>query len=158
LAVPALWIIGTILFVGTYPRLRPYIEKGLTLHQALGATFESRRLQRWASFWTIIAFVGTVGIEFYGGIRLLDWTHLPLLTNYSIVLILVAVVAAFTVTGGLRGVAWADGFLDVVTLVVTVLLAYFLVHSGNFSLHIASQSSTVPALSTSDNLIFCFGM
>ena len=67
LVVPAFWILGTILFVVAYPRLKPHIHEGRTLHQTLGFVFRSNALRKCAAIWTIIAFIGTVALEFYGG-------------------------------------------------------------------------------------------
>jgi Na+/pantothenate symporter len=122
LAVPVFWIIGTLLFIKAYPKIRPHIIEGRTLHQTLGFAFQSKALQQWAAVWTIIAFVGTVALEFYGGILLVRWSGIPLVTAVTIVLSLAFVVSAFTISGGLRGVAMADVFLDVATLVSAVIL------------------------------------
>lgn len=122
LVVPVFWIVGTVLFIAVYPRMRPHIVEGRTLHQTLGHTFQSRALQKWAAVWTIIAFVGTVALEFYGGILLVQWSGVPLVKAVTIVLVLAFIVSAFTISGGLRGVAVADGFLDVVTLGAAAIL------------------------------------
>lgn len=122
LVVPIFWIVGTFLFVAAYPRIRPHIIAGRTLHQTLGYTFKSKGLQEWSAIWTIIAFTGTVALEFYGGILLVRWTGLPLVTSITVVLSLAFVVSAFTISGGLRGVAVADVFLDVATFASAAIL------------------------------------
>ena len=123
LAVPVFWIVGTIVFVASYPRLAPHITAGRTLHQTLGHVFNSPTIQRWASFWTIVAFVSTVALEFWGGIRLVSWAQVPLVTSVTIVMVLAFAVSAFTTSGGLRGVATADILLDVASLIAAVCIA-----------------------------------
>lgn len=123
LSVPFFWIIGTGVTVAVYPRMRPHIERGRTLHQTLGDVFNSPNLQRWAATWTIVAFVGTVALEFYGAILLISWAGVPLLSTLIIAMALAYVVAAFTISGGMRGIARADIFLDVVTFGGALILA-----------------------------------
>lgn len=159
-SVPIFWVVGTIVFIYVYPWLKPFINHGMTLHQALGGTFQSRSLQRWASLWTILAFVGTVTLEFYGGIRLLQWTHLPLFVDVSLALLLAFVVGLFTVTGGFRGIAAADIFLDIVALAGTVLLLVFMLRSDlSPTLDVVNTSSLLaPQPALVDNIFFAIGM
>jgi len=150
-AVPICWMLGTFAFTGLYRRMEPYFAHGMTLHQALGSAFESAALQRWASVWTIIAFLGTVALEFYGGIRLLEWAGLPLLWSTTISFALAFVVSAMTVTGGFRGVAWADLWLDVVALAGSLLLGAEIVR------HAPPNGTWIPPLktvATLDNIMF----
>lgn len=121
-AVPICWLIGTVLFVFAYPRIKPHIMEGRTLHQTLGFVFKSSSLQKWAAFWTISAFVSTVALEFYGGILLVRWTGIPLMQAVTVALCLAFVVSAFTMSGGIRGVAIADVFLDVATFGAAAIL------------------------------------
>jgi Na+/proline symporter len=156
-SIPVFWVLGTGLFVWCYGRLRPFTVQGLTLHQVLGETFKSPSLQRWASLWTIVAFVGTVGLEFYGGLRLLQWTHLPLPADIVAALLLAFTVSALTATGGFRGVATADQLLDVVTLIGIVILAWYAIQifwtaPGNAP---SAPLSNVPLF---DNILFTVAM
>ena len=116
LAIPVAWMLGTLLFVACYPLLKPHIAAERTLHQTLGHVFQSQTLQRWASIWTIVAFVGTVALEFYGGILLIRWTGLPMMQSIGAAMILAYVVSVFTSTGGMRGIGWADIWLDLFSL------------------------------------------
>ncbi len=156
-SVPIFWFIGTLVFLWLYPKMREYIREGLTLHQAIGSGFSSPSLQRWASLWTILAFVGTCALEFYGGIKLLEWAGLPLMANISIALLLALIVTAFTVTGGFRGVAWSDIFLDLTALTATVILfLYFLSAKSASALHFPTPH--LPIHTFTDNIIFAIGM
>jgi len=160
LSVPFFWVLGTLLFLRLYPRLRPFFQDGLTLHQALRQTFDSPALQRWASLWTIVAFVGTVSLEFYGGIRLLQWTNLPLFVDVSLALLLAFVVGFFTVSGGFRGVAAADIWLDVIALCGTILLFVYCATTWIYSPS-ATGAAPGPMVSSPgliDNLLFVVAM
>jgi len=125
--IPIFWILGTIVFILLYPKIKAFTSKSMTLHQAIGSVFKSPSIKMYASFWTIIAFLGTVALEYYGGIKLLKAAGIPMLTNLSIALILVLAVTAFTAKGGFRGVARADIFLDIILLFGTILLGLGLV-------------------------------
>jgi Na+/proline symporter len=164
-SVPLMWFCGTLFFLKVYPRLQPYIKEGKTLHQVIGEAFNSTGIQRWVAIWTIVAFVGTVSLEFYGGIIILRWINLPLLTSFTIALLLALIVSAFTVAGGFRGVAWADVWLDLVALGATVILGYYIfrhfsafIFSGIPSSEAFTQSQIQPITDVVDNVIFVLGM
>lgn len=156
-SVPIFWLLGTILFVVLYPRMKKFISKGLTLHQTIGSVFDSSSLQRWASLWTILAFVGTSALEFYGGIKLLKWANLPLFVNVTIALLLAFIVSAFTVRGGFRGVAFADIFLDVAAALGAGILAYYYFHTPLAQLPPAEVHPPLH-LPLFDNVLFVIGM
>jgi Na+/proline symporter len=118
-------MVGTFILIAVYDRIRPFVVEGLTLHQTLGEVFQSPSIQRWASLWTIISFVGTVGLELYGGVILLRWMGLNSLHSFVGALLLAFVVSAFTVSGGLRGIAIADLLLDASTFVALGILIWF---------------------------------
>ncbi len=123
-AVPLFWLVGTAFLLFCYPKMKPFIIEGMTLHQVLAQQYDDVTLQRWASLWTIIAFVGTVALEFYGGIRLFQWAGVPLLANVSLALLLAFIVSSFTAMGGFRGVAYSDLFMDGVALVGIGVIFY----------------------------------
>jgi Na+/pantothenate symporter len=164
-SVPFMWLCGTLFFLKVYPRLKPYIQDGKTLHQVLGEAFESSGLQRWVAVWTIVAFVGTVALEFYGGIILLRWTNLPLFTSLTVALLLALLVSSFTVAGGFRGIALADIWLDIVALAATVILAYCVfrhyrgfIFSG-LPTNADFSNSQIPLVTgVGDNILFVIGM
>jgi Na+/proline symporter len=141
LFIPAFWILGSILLTSLYKRIAPHIAQERTLHQSLGEVFQSKLLRKWAAIWTLVAFLGTVGLEFYGGIILIQWTGVSVLTSVTIALCIAFVVSVFTISGGLRGVAVADIFLDLMTLGATGILFYFLVSAPT----VAHSNMTVGA-------------
>jgi Na+/proline symporter len=165
LSVPIMWFFGTLFFLRIYPRLQPYIQEGKTLHQVIGEAFKSTGIQRWVAVWTIIAFVGTVALEFYGGIILLRWTGVTILTSFTVALLLALLVSSFTVTGGFRGVAWADIWLDLVALAATIILGYYVIrHHGAFIFsglppNANYAGSEIPLVTgVGDNILFVVGM
>lgn len=123
--IPLFWILGSILFAWSYPKLAIYFNRDVTLHRAIGEAFQSRSLMRAAGLWTIVAFVGTVALEFYGAIKLMEWLSVPLLHSITIALIVGAICGSFTVYGGLRGAAVANRFLDFATILAVFVIIFF---------------------------------
>jgi len=163
LAVPIAWIIGTIWLIYIYPRLVPYLQAGHTLHQALGDAFDSgqsdwRTVRRWASLWTIAAFVGGVSLEFYGAIQLLTLAGLTALHTVTLAILLAFVCAVFTISGGLRGVSRVNYFLDAVSITGISILFYYIVAAGlNSGISFRSLATTAqlyPTPSLLDNILF----
>ena len=162
LSVPIAFLLGTVLLVALYPKLRPFFERGQTLHQALGSAFDQGRtgwksLQRWAAIWTIVAFIGMVAIEFYGGILLLKWTGVPLLANLSIAVLIASVCALFTIRGGLRGLARVDVWLDALTLIGVLVFLISLLSAGASIKPAGPSVGSSHAPSITENLLFAFG-
>lgn len=158
LAVPLGWIIGTIVLYQLYPRIRHYTADSKTLHQALGEAFDSADVRRLASLWTIGGFVGTVALEFYGGIRLLQWTGIPFLGVVPLALLLAFVIGAFTASVGLRGVASADIFLTILTVVAVGILVWMVGYVSPLSSILEAARGTLSGPSTADNVMFALGM
>jgi sodium/pantothenate symporter len=157
-AIPVCWLIGTLVLALIYPKIRPFIQEGKTLHQVLGKSFNSSSIQKWASLWTIVAFVGTITLEFYGGIRLLQWAQMPFFQAVSLAMFLAFVVAAFTATGGFRGVAFADIILDIVTLAGTIILLGWVYY---FPVAVTSHqviSTGTQTIGLGENIMFVVGM
>jgi len=159
LAIPIAFLLGTVLLACFYPKLKIYFDRDQTLHQALGSTFEPQgstgiSIRRWTAIWTIISFVGLVGIEFYGGILLLKWAGEPVLNSITIVLLFAAICMGFTIAGGLRGVSAANACLDVATGVSALLLFWYLLRAPAFDLSTPSIVSHDFTPSLNDNLVF----
>jgi Na+/pantothenate symporter len=108
------------------------------------------------AIWTIVSFAGIVGIEFYGGILLLDWAQVPRLANVTIAITLAAVCAAFTIAGGLRGVALADVWLDLFSLAGIAGLVACMLKAPLAGVRLGAAVPVPPAtgLAPADNLIF----
>lgn len=159
LAVPLSFMVGTALLAMFYPKLAIYFEKGQTLHQALGMAFEPDfkkgwGIRRWAAVWTIAAFVGLVSMEFYGGVLLFQWCGLSFLYSLIIALFFAGVCAAFTISGGLRGVVSADYWLDGFSLVGILFFVFYLAKAGS-SVSIQPALGQSQSVSLADNIIFC---
>ncbi|MCL5421122.1 MAG: hypothetical protein M1461_01430 [Nitrospirae bacterium] len=159
LAVPISFFIGTAIVAIIYPKLRPFFEKGETLHQALGRAFEPDRkhgwgIRKWAAVWTIFSFVGLVAIEFYGGVLLFRWSGLSLLHSVTIALLFATICAAFTISGGIRGVANADIYLDLFSFVGIGLFCWYLIKGDVFNV-IQQPLAQNPGISLAENIIFC---
>lgn len=164
LAVPIAWAFGTGLLIYLYPKMLPYLEKGETLHQALGSIYDNGQtgwgtVRRWASLWTILAFIGGVSLEFYGGVLLLDWVGVPQLYKETLATILAFVCATFTIRGGLRGIGRVNTFLDVMSAVGIISLFYFIqkaTWSGVTGNIVQNTPIPHPTFSITDNLVFAF--
>lgn len=164
LTIPLFWLIGTFVFVRLYPRIRNFIIEGKTLHQVIGESFQSKSLKFYASMWTIIAFVLTVGLEFYGGIKLISASNVPFLSYISIGIIFIIVVGYFTAKGGLGGVAYADIILDLFTLagisVLTAVIISFIfsIFTSHFSPITTTDIRILASPDLAENIIFSISM
>ena len=154
-SVPVFWFLGSVLFTAFYPRIKIYLIKGMTLHQALGEAYCSKSLQRWASLWTIMAFVGTVGLEFYGGVLLLQWAGASSVTATTIGIGFAFICTAMTVTGGFRGLAAADIALDLFAFAAAVILFVWAAKPAWLAV---SAEPVLPLPTLSDSIIFVAGM
>ncbi len=155
---------GTVLLIYIYPKISPFLEKGETLHQALGSIYDDgqagwKTVRRWASLWTIFAFLGTVALEFYGAILLLGWAGIPQLQKITLAAILVFICTMFTVQGGLRGITKVDAWLDGISIIGILLLFSYILMAYSDSTTPAIAPVAAPAYPTSsltDNIIFAF--
>ncbi len=165
ISVPVAFFLGTVLLALLYPRLNYYFSKDQTLHQALGSTFDQEctgwtSIRRWAAIWTITAFVGLVGIEYYGGILLFRWAGVPLLANITIAVFFAVICTAFTIAGGLRGVALADMWLDIFSGVGILLFLGFISTHLNWSPSLGAVPPSTGKLGfanpgIAENILFC---
>lgn len=163
-SIPIFWFLGTLLFIRLYPRIRDFIITGKTLHQAIGETFSSSSLKFYASIWTIIAFVLTVGLEFYGGIKLISAANVPFLSYITIVIFFIIIVGYFTAKGGLGGVAYADIVLDLFSFLgIAILLSGIFsftisLFSHGFPINQITDSRIIAVPTLSENIIFSLSM
>lgn len=117
------WTAGLILFRWLFPRACGFFEKGHTLHEFLGTTFKSDTLRRLASICTIVVFTGTLGIEFWGVVLLLDGIGLSNVMARGLVAVLIAVATAgYTVLGGFKAAVHTDQIQKYLILALGVLL------------------------------------
>ena len=164
LTIPAFWLVGTLFFIFLYPRIKEYIVSGTTLHQTIGGVFQNASLKFYASLWTILAFVLTVALEFYGGIKLISASNVPFLSYVSIGIIFIVIIGYFTARGGLGGVAYADIVLDIITLIgISVLTSGFFsslvsMFQNGFPTIVTTNKEIIALPSLDENLIFSISM
>ena len=153
--VPIFWFAGSLLFTKMYHHLRPHLKDGKTLHQALCDGYGSQAIQKWASLWTIVAFIGTVGLEFYGASLFLQWAGFARLSSLTLALILAFLCSIFTYSAGLRGIGVADYVLDgaVVACCFVLVALLFMPNRGSVSV------GTVPVIPPlADSIVFVVAM
>ncbi len=103
-------------------------HNALTLNDILYARFKSRAVVILASFSLLLAFFGTMVVQFVGGARLLQTvTGLP----YEQGLLLFAcTVGLYTTIGGFRAVVLTDTIQGIMMLIGTIILLVGVVHAG----------------------------
>lgn len=103
------WITGLLLFRWLFSHTVDFFEKGHTLHEFLGSKFKSNMLRRLASVCTIIAFTGTLGIEFWGIVLLLEGLGLSNVMARGLLSVFIAVVTStYTSLGGFKATVHTD--------------------------------------------------
>jgi Na+/proline symporter len=164
LTVPLFWIIGTFIFLYLYPRIKEFIINGNTLHQAIGETFKSSSLKFYASIWTVLSFVLTVSLEFYGGIKLISVANVPFLSYFSIGIIFIIIIGYFTAKGGFGGVAYADIAMDIISILgISFLTGAFFsflyqIFSNSFPEIITTNENIAKFPTIDENIIFTISM
>ncbi len=99
------WCAGVFVFWRFYNRVFDFFQRGKTLHEFLQIKYQSADLRQVAAFFTIVAFVSTVGIEFYAGFVLLSAFGLPIESKLSLVLLMALLCIFYSALGGFRSVA-----------------------------------------------------
>ena len=121
----AFWIVGVVLFVVLAPRLESSFLRGQTIHQYLSDTYGSERLMIVTSIVTVVAFIGTIGLEFLGFSLFLRFFGVSESSTFLIGLGLIAIMAAYCVIGGYWATIKTDVYQVLFTLVGVVLLLHF---------------------------------
>jgi Na+/proline symporter len=126
------WVIGLVLFRWLFPRVSGFFDQGHTLHEFLSTRYNnSRRIRFLASACTIVAFLGTLGIEFWGVILLLDSLGLRnYLTTGFLALIVAVITGAYTALGGFKAAVATDRLQYglIVGLALALIAVVFNVH------------------------------
>lgn len=103
------WILGMGLFYWIYPRFSSFFDDGETMHEFLGRQYNSQGLRMVASIITVIVFAGTIGLELYGIVFLLNsFNILPTIWPEILGLTLAIVLVTYTVLGGFKVVVSTD--------------------------------------------------
>ena len=120
------WCAGMYVFWRFYNRVFEFFRTGKTLHEFLEVSYNSSDLRQVAAFFTIVAFVSTVGIEFYAGFVLLSAFGLPMESKAPLVFLMTFVCSLYTAIGGFPSVARTDRIQFVVIIVGSVFLVFAL--------------------------------
>lgn len=160
LSVPIGWAIGTILLWRLYPRVSALLGEHTTLHEALGKITHSNHVRFWAGIWTIVAFVGTIALEFYGAVKVMQWAGLPNTIAYPATFGIAFATTIFTSRGGFRRIAKVAWMLNAVSLFSIFALLYLLLATPLLHLPTGQQVEHLlrPSPLTGDNVIFSIGM
>lgn len=143
--LPATWL--TLGVLGKKFAIEARKHNALTLNDILYARFKSRSVVILASLSLLLAFFGTMVVQFVGGARLLQTvTGLP----YEQGLMLFAcTVGLYTTIGGFRAVVLTDTIQGIMMLIGTVLLLVGVVHAGGSIGELVSDLHSIdPALIT----------
>ncbi len=111
------WIISVFLFYILSPNLLDSFKKGQTIHQYLGERYNSKKLVLITSGVTIFAFIGTIGLEFYGFSLFLKFFGLSSKSTISIGITLIILMAAYCFVGGY----WATIKTDILQVTCTLI-------------------------------------
>ncbi|QSA20657.1 sodium/pantothenate symporter, partial [Vibrio furnissii] len=124
--LPATWL--TLGVLGKKFAIEARKHNALTLNDILYARFKSRSVVILASLSLLLAFFGTMVVQFVGGARLLQTvTGLP----YEQGLLLFAcTVGLYTTIGGFRAVVLTDTIQGIMMLIGTIILLVGVVHAG----------------------------
>ncbi len=117
------WILGLVLFRTVFPRISTFFDQGHTLHEFLGLRYDSDSLRKLASICTITVFVGTLGIEFWGIILLLEGIGLRgLIATGTIATGIALLTAAYTALGGFKAAVETDRWQRWLILALTFVM------------------------------------
>lgn len=143
------WVIGLVLFRWLFPRVSSFFDSGRTLHEFLGVRYSDQRVRYLASACTLVAFLGTLGIEFWGVILLLRALGLTNYFSTGMIAMLVAIVTGtYTALGGFKAAVHTDRlqYALIMALTAALLLAVFNVHGLCPSVDAAARQSIVSHL------------
>jgi len=117
------WILGLLLFRKVFPKISPFFDHGHTLHEFLGQRYNSQALRRLASISTIIVFLGTLGIEFWGVVILLKGLGLVgSLAPFALAIGVALLTAVYTALGGFKAAVHTDRWQLWLIVALTVIM------------------------------------
>lgn len=124
--LPVAWL--TLGVLGKKFAIEARIHNAVTVNDILYARFKSRPVVILASLSLLLAFFGTMVVQFVGGARLLQTvTGLP----YEQGLFIFAfTVGLYTTIGGFRAVVLTDAMQGIMMLIGTVALLWGVIHAG----------------------------
>ncbi|OEE88413.1 sodium/panthothenate symporter, partial [Enterovibrio norvegicus FF-162] len=143
--LPAAWL--TLGVLGKKFAIESRRHNALTLNDMLYARYKSRAVVIFASLALLLAFFGTMVVQFVGGARLLQtvtglsYTHGLMLFAFT--------VGIYTTIGGFRAVVMTDTVQGVMMIIGTIALLVGIIHAGGSLGEMITELHTIdPALVT----------
>ncbi|MGR5148952.1 sodium/pantothenate symporter [Photobacterium alginatilyticum] len=124
--LPAAWL--TLGVLGKKFAIEARRHNALTLNDILYARYKNRAVVIFASLALLLAFFGTMVVQFVGGARLLQ-TVTGLSYSHGLMLFAVTV-GLYTTIGGFRAVVMTDTVQGVMMIIGTIALLVGIVHAG----------------------------
>lgn len=124
--LPAAWL--TLGVLGKKFAIEARRHNALTLNDILYARYKNRAVVIFASLALLLAFFGTMVVQFVGGARLLQ-TVTGLSYSHGLMLFAVTV-GLYTTIGGFRAVVMTDTIQGIMMMIGTVALLAGIVHTG----------------------------
>lgn len=124
--LPAAWL--TLGVLGKKFAIEARRHNALTLNDILYARYKSRGVVIFASLALLLAFFGTMVVQFVGGARLLQ-TVTGLSYSHGLMLFAVTV-GLYTTIGGFRAVVMTDTVQGIMMIIGTIALLAGIVHAG----------------------------
>ena len=143
--LPATWL--TLGVLGKKFAIEARRHNALTINDMLYARFKSRKVVIFSSLALLLAFFGTMVVQFVGGARLLQ-TVLGI--SYQNGLLLFAcTVGIYTTIGGFRAVVLTDTVQGVMMVIGTIVLLAGVIHAGGSLENLVTKLHSIdPALVT----------
>jgi len=124
--VPVAWL--TLGVLGKKFAIEARKHNALTLNDMLYARYKNRSVVIFASIALLLAFFGTMVVQFVGGARLLQ-TVTGLSYSHGLMIFAITV-GVYTTIGGFRAVVMTDTIQGLMMLIGTVALVVGVVHAG----------------------------
>ncbi|WEM44072.1 sodium/pantothenate symporter [Photobacterium sp. DA100] len=124
--LPAAWL--TLGVLGKKFAIEARRHNALTLNDILYARYKNRAVVIFASLALLLAFFGTMVVQFVGGARLLQ-TVTGLSYHHGLILF-AATVGLYTTIGGFRAVVMTDTVQGIMMIIGTIALLVGIVHAG----------------------------
>lgn len=121
--IPIAWVIGLIFFRFFFVKILPFFASGHTLPEYLGSCYNDKSLRKLASICLLIVFLGTLSIEFWGVVILLESLGLnELLTRDAIAVVVALITGLYTALGGFKAAVHTDRLQKYLILALTLFL------------------------------------
>lgn len=125
--LPATWL--TLGVLGKKFAMEARRHNAVTLNDILFARFQSRTVVIIASLTLLLAFFGTMVVQFVGGARLLQ--TVTGLSYHQGLLLFACTVGLYTTIGGFRAVVLTDTVQGIMMLIGTFVLLWGVIHAGH---------------------------